>query len=323
LNERHQLVIVGSALDADTERIVDYLADEHDVAINAVFFRVFRDGDREYLTRAWLREPGLVEAIPSHSATGAQTSPKGRVPWNGECYVGMGDYRAMRWTDAMKYGFIAACGGARYSTPLLSLDPGDRVWVYSPGAGYVGVGVVRERRVKADQFMVTTPDGKTVPILEAEIDSPEMARDIDDADKAVYMVRVEWLAKRGVKEAINEKGFFSNPAIVARPHDARWPYTIDRLKQGFNLGQLPPPPQGGSNGLASVAGQTTRVGFVNRNGQEVVADTGLAGTDHNARAYELKCGECGNRYHANGTDIHGRLCPGCQGGAPGVAIGES
>ena len=57
LNTSHELVIVASALDAATERIVGYLANESDVSINAVFFRVFKDGDREYLTRVWLRDP--------------------------------------------------------------------------------------------------------------------------------------------------------------------------------------------------------------------------------------------------------------------------
>jgi hypothetical protein len=37
LNERHELVIVGSAFDSDTERIVTYLADTYGVEINAIF----------------------------------------------------------------------------------------------------------------------------------------------------------------------------------------------------------------------------------------------------------------------------------------------
>ena len=82
LNERHELVIVGSAFDADTERIVTYLADTYGVNINAVFFRVFRDGDREYLTRAWLREPESGDSIVSPSARTRSTTPKG--DWNGE-----------------------------------------------------------------------------------------------------------------------------------------------------------------------------------------------------------------------------------------------
>lgn len=60
LNASHELVIVASALDAATERIVGYLSDESDVNINAVFFRVFKDGDREYLTRVWFRERPLL-----------------------------------------------------------------------------------------------------------------------------------------------------------------------------------------------------------------------------------------------------------------------
>jgi hypothetical protein len=71
LNTSHQLVIVGAMLDGATERIVDYLADEYGVRINAVFFRVFKDSDREYLTRAWLRDTDAME-------DGAPTTPAAR-----------------------------------------------------------------------------------------------------------------------------------------------------------------------------------------------------------------------------------------------------
>src|SRR5207253_2560856 len=62
LNSSHKLVVVASGLDDSTERIISYLADEYGVAINAVFFRFFRDGSAEYLSRAWLIDPGDVEA---------------------------------------------------------------------------------------------------------------------------------------------------------------------------------------------------------------------------------------------------------------------
>jgi len=61
LNDTHQLVIVASSLDESTERIVNYLTEAFEVPINAIFFRVFRDGDREYLCRAWLRDPTFQE----------------------------------------------------------------------------------------------------------------------------------------------------------------------------------------------------------------------------------------------------------------------
>ena len=63
---------------------------------------------------------------------------------------------------------------------------------------------------------------------------------------------------------------------------------------------------------------TTRVGYLNRNGQMVVRPTGLAGNDHLQYIYVLRCRHCGNEYGANGSDIFQRKCPRCQGGKPGL-----
>lgn len=63
---------------------------------------------------------------------------------------------------------------------------------------------------------------------------------------------------------------------------------------------------------------TTTPGFVTRNRQIVVRDSGIAGTDHLQRVYVLGCNDCGAIYGANGSDIFERRCPACQGGAPGL-----
>ena len=64
--------------------------------------------------------------------------------------------------------------------------------------------------------------------------------------------------------------------------------------------------------------KTTTPGFKNRNDQTVIRGTDIPGTDHNQYVYELECGKCGLHYGANGSDIHLRKCPGCDGGAPGL-----
>lgn len=69
--------------------------------------------------------------------------------------------------------------------------------------------------------------------------------------------------------------------------------------------------------MASSKG-TTEIGYRNRNDQTVVEATGLPGTDHLQRIYALRCELCGNTYGANGSDIHERRCPHCQGGRPGL-----
>ena len=65
LNSEHELIVVASSLDESTERIVGYLAGYHEININAVLFRLFKDSDREYLTRAWLRDPVRFQATLS------------------------------------------------------------------------------------------------------------------------------------------------------------------------------------------------------------------------------------------------------------------
>jgi hypothetical protein len=92
LNQAHELVIVCSALDDSTERIVNYLAEYHQVKINAVFFRVFEDEGRRYLGRVWLRDPSEVEL--------SQSPQSGAEVWNGE-YV--------RKRDCACAGKIADC----------------------------------------------------------------------------------------------------------------------------------------------------------------------------------------------------------------------
>ncbi|MDE0369577.1 MAG: hypothetical protein OXI84_05480, partial [bacterium] len=44
-------------LDPTSDRIVEFLAESYGVPINAVFFRHFRDEDRDYLARTWLLDP--------------------------------------------------------------------------------------------------------------------------------------------------------------------------------------------------------------------------------------------------------------------------
>ena len=49
--------IIASELDPTSDRIVEFLAESYGVPINAVFFRHFSDGDRQYLARTWLLDP--------------------------------------------------------------------------------------------------------------------------------------------------------------------------------------------------------------------------------------------------------------------------
>jgi len=62
LNADHRMLVVGSEIDASSERIIRYLSDEHGVDINAATFQYFQQADgKEFLARVFLIEPSEVE----------------------------------------------------------------------------------------------------------------------------------------------------------------------------------------------------------------------------------------------------------------------
>jgi hypothetical protein len=227
LNQEHQLVVVASQFDVRSERIVTYLAEVHGVAINAVFFRVFKDGDSEYLTRAWLRDPVEVES---------EAEPRAPKEWNGEYYCSFGgDFR--NWEEARKYGFISGGGGRFYSQTLHMLSPDNRVWVNIPGGtGYVGVGRVEAEAVPIEEFLVTNVAGERVPITDIHgLDIAKGMKSTESEEAAEYLVRVRWDKTVPLNQAIKERGFFGSQHTVARPKDEKWQHTVERLKQRFGI----------------------------------------------------------------------------------------
>lgn len=68
----------------------------------------------------------------------------------------------------------------------------------------------------------------------------------------------------------------------------------------------------------SAGGDSTKIGFTNANGQKCLGHRDVKGTDHLQYAYKVECTRCGFVYGANGSDLHLRKCPQCQGGAAGI-----
>jgi len=225
LNSAHQMVIVAAELDSSTERIVKYMSN-YNVPLNAVFFRVFRDGETRYLSRAWFIDPAVTQ---EHA-----TTPIGTAPWNGEYYVSFGHGAERKWDEAHMYGFISGGGGRWHSRTLNKLNKGDRVWVNIPKTGYVGVGIVESPAVKVDEFMVQTEDGEK-SLIEVSSTAGYHKQWIDDEDKAEYVVRIEWLKHVPINEAVSEVGFFGNQNTVCKPTTPKWNHTIERLESLWGI----------------------------------------------------------------------------------------
>jgi hypothetical protein len=227
LNQNHELIVVASELDPSTERIINYLSDNYGVPVNAVFFRYFRDGDSEFLTRSWLIDPLEVEAKASRA-----TKQKKRESWNGrDFYVSLGEGPRRTWEDCVKYGFISGGGGRWYSQTLQSLVPGARVFVNIPKTGYVGVGTVTGKSTPVTEFKVNVDD-RDVPILEVSLAATEVSKPGEGPDDYEYFVPVDWTKTLPKDQAYWEKGLFASQHTACRLRNR---FTLERLVRHFGL----------------------------------------------------------------------------------------
>lgn len=215
VNSEHQLVIVASALDPASERIVTY-SQGFGVPMNVVFFQTFQENGAQYLTRTWLIDP--VDEAPARKA--GQTK-KQRAPWNGEdWYVSFGEGVDRNWDDARQYGYVSAGGGPWYTGTLKKLPTGGRVFVNLPGRGYVGVGIVTGKAVPARDFKVAV-DGQEIPLVQAAQHAPNLAVAADREDQETeWTVPVAWVATVTREQAISFKGRYGNQNSATKLTDA-------------------------------------------------------------------------------------------------------
>ena len=221
INTEVSIVIVASKMDNSTERIITYLNGKYSVPINILFFSVFSHGNEKLLSRAWLIDE--TDTVPSKHK---------EKEWNREYYVSFGEGPERKWSDAQKYGFISAGGGAWYSKTLFILDVGDRIWVNIPQKGYVGVGKVIETAKKSNE-VVFTVDGVEKNFFELNLEGDYFKDEVGES--AEHIVKVEWIKTVKVANAKKELGFFGNQNSACKPVNDKWLFTIERLKDTWNI----------------------------------------------------------------------------------------
>lgn len=218
LNNSHTMVIVASEFDASSKRIVEYLAEKHDVSINTAFFNVFEENGQQFLATDWLMDQQeVVDRAESRK----------KLPWTGLYYVNAGDDPNVRdWEDMRRYGFISAGYGRIYSGRLNQLSVDDLVYVYQKGAGYIGYGTVTSTAVMSKDFVL--PDGKH--LSEVELRQSFVLHDPDNTEISDYVVGVKWHKTLPITEAQTFPGVFTNRNTV---YKLRHPATIEFLKRTF------------------------------------------------------------------------------------------
>jgi len=132
-----------------------------------------------------------------------------------------------------RFGLLTGGGGPFYWKPLRHLVPGNRVFAYVGGAGYVGVGTVTGRIQPLRETRVVV-DGVERPVIE-QPGFPSRLRDrslIDDHDLTEYAVPLKWIIDVPVGKAVMEKGLFAIPTTAATLRDER---TIEFVSKAFHI----------------------------------------------------------------------------------------
>jgi hypothetical protein len=221
VNTSQRMIVLASALDDSSERIIQYLSQEYDVPINAIFFNFFRSGTNEIVGRAWLMDPEVVQE---------RAQSKKRAPWSGYYFVNVGEGGETRnWDDCRKYGFLAAGQGTWYSRKLRILKAGDMVFAYMKDLGYVGYGRITQTATMIRDFVVKKENQK---LLDLPLKAKEMGKNSDNPELSEWVVGVEWIKTFPREQAKTFKGVFANQNIVCK---LRQPETVDFLKREFGV----------------------------------------------------------------------------------------
>jgi hypothetical protein len=219
INKNQSIVIVASELDPSSERIVQYLYSEYDVNINCIFFDFFTDEDQEYLGRSWLMDP---EDVLERSIS------KKRQPWPGLYFVNVGDGQHRSWEDCMKYNFLSAGQGKKYSDQIKKLKVGDKVLAYLKGTGYVGYGEINSTAVMAKDFNLTDAS----LLFDQELRQPNIKNQKDDPEEADWTIGVKWIKALDRNNALWQPKLFANQNVVCKLRDSG---TIEYLKKHFQI----------------------------------------------------------------------------------------
>jgi hypothetical protein len=220
VNASHSMVILASELDDSSERIVQYLAEQYGVPINVLFFTFFKTASGEFVGRAWLKDPEEMQE---------RTQARNQAPWSGFYFVNVGEGEHRNWDDCRKYGFLSAGQGEKYGNAMKKLKPGDLVFAYMKGLGYVGVGTVTQPALMARDF---APDGSDKKLLDLPLKQPGMSDNKDDSAFSEWVVGVEWTKTFEREQAKRFPGIFANQNIVCLLRDTA---TADFLRKEFGI----------------------------------------------------------------------------------------
>lgn len=146
--------------------------------------------------------------------------------WTGAWFVNVGeDKRSCRsWEDSRRYGYLSAGGGRKWQQWIARPNPGDLVFAYVSGVGYVGAGRVTGPTVPQTEFEV---GGRK--LIDLDLQRPPTREQLRDEERCEHCLPVSWLATVDRENAIHDD---HRRGTCVRIRDKA---LFDRLVQSFGV----------------------------------------------------------------------------------------
>ena len=172
-------------------------------------------------------DPTTIKANPITIKPDSITTETKKLEWVGDWFVHVGEGETRTWADCVKYGFISAGQGVRYSGSLKKLEIGSTIYAYMAGLGYVGLGKVIQKAIPIKDFTVGS---EKTPLLEVELQAKYPGANSDNLALSEWVVGVKWLKTFPKEQARRFVGAFANQNIACKLTNKA---TLEFLREEF------------------------------------------------------------------------------------------
>ena len=141
--------------------------------------------------------------------------------------VGEGDNRC--WEDCKEFGYMSAGQHPKYSDPIKTLEIGDIVAAYLKRCGYVGIGRVTKKAVRANSFKI---NGKLLSRYNLKM--PNIYTNADN-ENSEFMVKIDWIKSVNRNDAKwkSKSKLFSSQLVKASLENQQ--KTVEFLESEFKI----------------------------------------------------------------------------------------
>lgn len=189
LNANQRIILASREFNSEVISAVLWLR-EFGVDIQCTRLAPFVDSDGELFIK-----PETIIPLPEakdyieRKEVKQRTISTNQTEWTGNWFVNVGEGPHRTWEDNMKFGFVGAGQGKRYSSALNRLAVGDKIFAYMKGLGYVGCGEVTKPAVMIRNFVTND----NVPLLSAGLKAERPNENVDDEELSEWVVGVRWI----------------------------------------------------------------------------------------------------------------------------------